>query len=410
MTEFTPIVIAMKYGFAGVLFCTGLYGLFEIFRTKRTVRAFITLPAALSMILLGISGALLVADHERYYDFLNLVKILSGIFTLVYGVYATLNDFYQMDETGRRSLTKVGLVGILLFFSSTLLSISADYVKNSIEKQAIEERRKYYASIVDKLVVVDKSTGKLSIDFQKFTENLFRDLKSAQEDLFNTRRTLAEREGRITALEAQLADSAKALRREEKQLLLLQGELGATREKLATASEMARSTRVSLDEQNQKLEKAENLLAERRAEVRELRRAAKQTEDALKARENELAGANREALRLGQEAASFRSELESARKRLDQLSTAEQRLGRSEGELASARKQLEDTENRAQKSEAELGRVRRSLDQKLGELSGLHRELLKAQQSLAAAQKEMADTLARLRGPAPARPGSSKEE
>ena len=406
MTDYAPLILAMKFGFSAVLLISGLYGMVEIFRVKRSLRGLFSLPAALALVLMVVSVLLLAADHEKYYDFLNLVKILSGVFTLVYGIYATLNDFYEQDESGRRAITKIGMVGILLFFTSTILSIAADYVKNSIQKQEIEERRKYYASIVDKLVVVDQSTGKLNINFQKFTDNLFQDLKKTQTDLFETRKTLADREGRISTLERQLSESAKDLKAAEASLGALQSDLGATKERLGSAEERARDTKARLEETGVKLEKAGQSLAARQAEVREVRRQLGEVSEVLRKKDAELNALGQEAARIKEELRGAHADTAEWRRRADDLAPVREAFARRESELAGALGDLHEARVTIKRQAADLGRSRKVLDERLVELANGQRALEGAQKELSALQRQLVQAVERLRPkPAGGEPG-----
>lgn len=401
MTDYAGLILAMKFGFSAVLLLTGLYGLYAIYRANRSVRAFLRLPAALAFILLFVSILLLTADHEKYYDFLNLVKIISGVFTLVYGIYATLNDFYEQDESGRRAITRIGMIGILLFFTSTILSIAADYVKNSIQKQEIDERRRYYASIVDKLVIVDQSTGRLNINFQKFTENLFSDLKRTQQELLETRKTLADREGKLSALERQLNQSTQALRQAEERIEKLTGDLGQTRERLANAEERGREALRRLEEESQKLERAGRDIEARTVELNGAQRNLKDTQDLLRRREGELARSLQEAARVKEELKGLQTEAAEWRRRGEEVPTLRENLGRREGELSALRPQLEDTRAQVRSLDQEARRLRGLLDERLAELTRAQRALEVAQKDLVALQKQL---LAALEKPRPAVP------
>ncbi len=209
MSGYDFVLQLMKYGFSGLLLLISFYGFYSVLKKDRSPRAFLSWPIFFALILISVGVVLLFSDHESHRDFLNLVKIISGIFTVIYGIYATLNDFYEDNEEGRRVITRIGLIGIILFFFSALLSVGADYIKRGIEKQALEERRKYLERIVDKLVVVDQKSGKLGLNLQKFTKTLMEEVKQANSEMRDLRVKLADREARIASLEKDLAANKK---------------------------------------------------------------------------------------------------------------------------------------------------------------------------------------------------------
>ena len=397
MRDYVTLILAMKFGFSAVLLFSGVYGLVALHRAKRSLRAFLSLPGALALVLLIVSALLLVADHEKYYDFLNLVKIISGVFTLIYGIYATLNDFYEQDETGRRAITRIGMVGILLFFTSTIFSIAADYVKNSIQKEEIDERRRYYARIVDKLVIVDQSTGKLNINFQKFTENLFLDLKRTQQELLDTRRALADREGRVSTLERQVAEGARELKAAEARVESQQFELGGIKERLSAAEERAREGKAKLDDTAAKLDQASRGLAARRAELGELRKQLGETADSLRKKDAELGQAVQETARSKEELRRMQSDVTDWRKRADEIGPVREALGRREAELTALQAQLEEARRIVKRLEGDARRSRRLLEEKMAELALGQRALERSQKDLVTLQRELIVVMERLK-------------
>jgi hypothetical protein len=89
------------------------------------------------------------------------VKYTASLTTAVYGVYATVTDFHEQRE-GKRALSRKGYYGIGLLVVSSLLTFSADILKDirdtdealtkaNEEKTAREELVRNYEKIIDGL-------------------------------------------------------------------------------------------------------------------------------------------------------------------------------------------------------------------------------------------------------------------
>ena len=396
-TDFT--LLLMKYIFSGVLLLIGVYGVWTICRAyirTRTWKTFLSWPFYMALALLVIGMLLLLADHRQSYDFLNLVKIISGMFTIIYGIYATLNDFYETDETGRRAITKIGLVGVVLFLASAFLSMGADYVKRGIEKQKIEERRQYLANILNKVVFVDKSTGNLSINFQRFSDKLFADIQKANRELLETKKILADREGRLAALEKELIDARMSLNSKSAQLTETEKDLSATtarlndaRQRLANADKELVSTQGKLSTTRQTLAgreaslgEAQTLVREQKSKLERLDHELHQTREELQVRSTELNAARHNLTDRERRLAKYDAEIE----RLQHALLAAEKKSASETALLAG----ERNENATLKSRL------KSVDQ---ELALTRKEFSKNLAALASSQKELNLLISRLQPP-----------
>ena len=393
MEGYDWLLVIMKYGFSLVLLGVAIFGIITVIRTEKSLYALFSLPALLSIIILLLGILLLFIDTTQRYDFLNLIKVVSGIFTLIYGIYATLNDFFEENEEGKRNITRVGLVGILLFFFSTILSMGADYVKRGIEKVVAQERREHLENIVDKIVVVDKSTGKLGLDFNKFSESLFNDVKKANQALLVAKSSLANREARILELEKNLetekqnlVNNRTELKKTGESLSRREGELARTRESLNTletknkadldrlsktaAALKGRESELTLVNKN--LAEVKNNLTRQASELNGARKTLETTklnlasrEANIKSKTEELQGVQSRLNKAEANSVSLRGDLDLARKKNAEL---EKKLSGSQTRATALEKSLSENAKKLAKAETELSATRLSLTKKMSEL------------------------------------------
>jgi hypothetical protein len=71
----------------------------------------------------------------------DVVKYVAALFSAIYGLYATVNDFHE-DHNGQKVLSKKGYVGICLLMISSILSLSTDAWKNSREARLEQARQR----------------------------------------------------------------------------------------------------------------------------------------------------------------------------------------------------------------------------------------------------------------------------
>lgn len=363
MNDYNQLLLLMKVGFSGILFVTGFYGLFVLLRNRRSPAALLSLPAFLALVLISVGVLLAFSDHKNKYDFLNLVKFISGIFTLVYGVYATLSDFYEEDENGRRVIRRVGLIGITLFFSSTILSISADHVKRAIEKQVVEKQKKYLESIVDKIVVVDKSTGEMNVNFRRFSDQLFTDIKKANGDLQLSREALGICEGRRGELER---------------------EMGAVKKEGSICVENLETRTRELSSRTAELEQLGNLLRENRQELRRSGDKLIETEGRIVGLQKDIKVAGVELNRIRESHGETLSLVREREREIRELSEArekmEKRLVELELQRTSEKKRLADANKTLRELRQELERRTGQFDESrktIDELVKTNRKLMR---------------------------------
>ncbi|HNL00010.1 MAG TPA: hypothetical protein PKJ30_02795, partial [Leptospiraceae bacterium] len=197
----------IKYGFSTVLFGVGLYVLIASYREHKSFRRLFKGFAITAYFLFAAGMTLLIFTGETAAQLsMFFIKAISTAFGLLYGIYATLNGFMETDPaTGKKTVTRLGVLGIFILSFNTILLVSMDYLQETAameeklqEKQLQldqeRERKIEYERLLGSVSFVDRKTGDLKIDFEKFSESLYRSLVTVETDLRNTRIELATRE------------------------------------------------------------------------------------------------------------------------------------------------------------------------------------------------------------------------
>jgi hypothetical protein len=326
----------IKYGFSTVLFGVGLYVLIASYREHKSFRRLFKGFAITAYFLFAAGMTLLIFTGETAAQLsMFFIKAISTAFGLLYGIYATLNGFMETDPaTGKKTVTRLGVLGIFILSFNTILLVSMDYLQETAameeklqEKQLQldqeRERKIEYERLLGSVSFVDRKTGDLKIDFEKFSESLYRSLVTVETDLRNTRIELATREtelkdatARWNAADAGAKVLQETLSKTEKALATRDAELKESQTKLAQSD-------ASLKAAQENLAKTEKSLAGREAEL-------KNTSDQLVESQKEAKKAEEELSRTSRDLASKDAE---AREQTRRATAAESSLARAQDEL-----------------------------------------------------------------------------
>ncbi|MBL8019025.1 MAG: hypothetical protein JNM27_05130 [Leptospirales bacterium] len=382
----------IKYGFSSVLFLAAGFILYFAYKETRSVRTLFR-GFALTAYMLIAAGLLLMLFTGATANQLSLIFIkgVSTAFGLIYGIYATLNGFIETDANGKRIVTRLGVLGIFILSFNTVLVISMDYLSEvaSMESKIQEkqeqleqerERKIEYEKLLGSVSFVDRKTGDLKIDFQTFSESLYKSLVSVQIELKNTRVELSQRETELKDATARFAvadqnqrNLQEALLKTEKSLSTREAELKESQNRLGSSESNAKS----LQEQ---LARSEKGLAVKESEWKDVA-------GRLGEREKELKKAQEDLLKVSRDLASRDAEASESGKRVLALDAA---LKQSQEDLKKVSLALAGKESEARELQSKI--------------LGLDAGIRKAQEDYVRAEKSAAGCEAELkvcRNPAP---------
>ncbi|MCE9600255.1 MAG: hypothetical protein K8S54_20015 [Spirochaetia bacterium] len=317
----------IKYGFSTVLFVAAMFILYFAYKENRSIRTLFR-GFSLTAYMLIAAGLLLMLFTGATANQLSLIFIkgVSTAFGLIYGIYATLNGFIETDANGKRIVTRLGVLGIFILSFNTVLVISMDYLsevaametKIQDKQEELEqerERKIEYEKLLGSVSFVDRKTGDLKIDFQTFSESLYKSLVTVQIDLKNTKVELSQREtelkettARFAAADANQKALQESLLKSEKNLSTREAELKESQAKFVTSESLTKS----LTEQ---LAKSEKNLAVKESEWKEAAGRALE-------REKDLRKVQEDLLKVSRDLAMRETEASESGKRAAALDTA----------------------------------------------------------------------------------------
>lgn len=357
----------LKYGFSTVLILAGLVLLVLSWREDKRLKSLFRGLGIVSYPLIAGGAILALFTGESAGGFsLFLVKAISTAFGLIYGIYATLNGFIETDkETGRRIVTKLGVVGIFLLSFNTVLSVTMDYLQEaaSLETRLQEkeealkletERKREYEKLLGSVGFVGQRTGDLKIDFEKFSQSLYQSLVAVETDLKKARTDLSARETelkdtviRLGITESALRDLHETRSKLEKSLGAAEADLKSTQGRL-TEAEAARKT--ALEHSARKEQELAGALAR-----------LKETQDSLTARSAEAARIQEQLTNTSKQASASEAELRETRTRLTaaeaSLSAAQEEAKKVSAALAARDVETKYLKNQAQQFETQIAQL-----------------------------------------------------
>lgn len=363
----------LKYGFSTILILAGIVLLVLAWREGRSLKSFLSGLSIVAYPLIGGGVILAIFTGDSSSNFsLFLVKAISTAFGLIYGIYATLNGFIETDkDTGKRTVTRLGIVGIFLLSFNTVLSMTMDYLqeaaaletklKEKEEALALEKERKLeYEKLLGSVGFVGQRAGDLKIDFEKFSQSLYTSLISVETDLKKTRADLAAREAelkdtilRMAAAEANVRELQDTRSRLEKTLGGTEADLRNSRER-AEQADAARKT-------------AQESLSRKEQELAGLSARLKETEEDLAARSSELQRVQEQAAASSRQSAAAEAELRELKTRaagLDaSLRQSQEEARKTAASLASRETEVKLLQAQTQKLEQQTAQLQQQNQQ-----------------------------------------------
>lgn len=361
MFPYSTIIDILQYGFSAVFLLTGaLFVFFSVRREGR--RGFLRVVAVLGYILWLVALILLIflggADRDAIFLY---IKAIATAFATIFGIYAALNDLSVMDpETGRRKVTMVGLVGIVFFAFNAVFSFGADSIRHIMllesriesDRQSREEFDRLSKNLGDVRSSLRGGAAEIVEQFRALSEDLLRQVKSAEEKLTAAENELARERGRIEALGNE-RDRLSA------SLAAAQKETGAAQEQQAAAEALKARAE---DDATKRVAAAEKKLSEAQARVSALQGEKLMLEAEVIQTNADVAGLEKTAEDLKARLSSTETKLQNA---VAARSAAEQQLAAAneksrglEQQLAAAKdtylKRIADLEQGLQKQRTEF--------------------------------------------------------
>ncbi|MCE9499493.1 MAG: hypothetical protein K8R21_03175 [Leptospira sp.] len=386
------LVQIIKYGFSTILLLTSLFSFYISFKEKKSYKFLFQWFSLIGYVLL--SASLLLMFFTNYHEkdvSLTFIKGISTAFSFVYGVYATLNGFHETNpETGKRQLTKFGVIGILIFCFNTVFSVSLDFLKEATEQEAKlkeklevlekeQKRKQEYENLIGSVGFVEKKAGDLKIDFQKFSESLYHNLSKTEQEL-------REANGLLTVKETELKETLTKLATGDILLKQLTESFSKSERNLATRD-------AELKEAQGRLSSSETVMKQSAEQIMKL-------EKNITARETEIRNAG-----------TILSHLEINFKKLqDEHGKIDKLIVMRETELKESQMRSGNFENTLKHTQEQLNRTERNLVSretenkeiilKLSAIESAHRKLqddfLKTEKNFSSKETELKDLSTRL--------------
>lgn len=371
----------LKYGFSTVLVAAGLVLLVLAWREGRSLRSLFRGLGivAYPLILGGLVLALFTGDSSSGFS-LFFIKAISTAFGLIYGIYATLNGFIETDkETGRRVVTKLGMVGIFLLSFNTVLSVTMDYLQEAatLEAKLVEkeealkletERKLEYEKLLGSVGFVGQKAGDLKIDFEKFSQSLYQSIVALEGDLKKSRADLAARETELKDTVVRLGIAESGLRDLQETRSKLEKSLGGAEADL-------RTVRSRLDETEAARKAAAELAGKKEQELAASQARLKETADDLAARSIDLARVQEQLAASNRLGSAADAELREAKSRLTATENT-LRLSQDEAKKALAALAAREVETKYLKTQTA------QLEQQAAQLQQQNQTLLQQNQQL----------------------------
>lgn len=357
----------LKYGFSTVLIVAGLVLLVLAWKEDRRLKSLFKGLGIIAYPLIGGGAVLALFTGESTSDFsLFLIKSISTAFGLIYGIYATLNGFIETDkETGRRIVTKLGVVGIFLLSFNTVLSVTMDYLQEAAtlegklqeKEEALKletERKREYEKLLGSVGFVGQRTGDLKIDFEKFSQSLYQSLVAVETDLKKARADLASRETELKDTVIRLGVTESALRDLQDTRSRLDKSLGAAEADL-------KSTQNRLEESETARRSAVELSARKEQELAAALARLKETQDSLSARNVDMARIQEQLTNTTRQSSASEAELREARTRLtaieSSLSASQEEAKKASTALAAREVETKYLKAQTQQLETQLAQL-----------------------------------------------------
>jgi hypothetical protein len=290
------IINIFKYGFSIVLCLTGIVMFAISLHEKESWREFIfSWPAGMSFLLLVTS--LIFYFFTTADNILIQMKTITTAFTVLYAIYASKHKLFKEDkETGKKYFTKIGYVGVVFICIISISSVSADFLKNEMNRQirkaAAEEEMKQKRKIeirisrVLKNVDLTKDEAKqLNEQINNFIENISKkiaqketmyneikqeyDIQTEKVKLLQTtlETAVTDRDKYRTGLETsqlEIRDISVKLGDEKKKYEVTKTLLDSEKEKFALINKEFQEEKSNLQKLREDLETAQNALISQR--------------------------------------------------------------------------------------------------------------------------------------------------
>ncbi|EPG74300.1 hypothetical protein LEP1GSC058_3822 [Leptospira fainei serovar Hurstbridge str. BUT 6] len=187
-----------------------LFYLYTGYKERKRLKFFISWQAIVSYILITSGFVLIVLSaYLSIDDILTIFRELTTLFAFIYGVFATIHDFHEKDnETGKRVVTNVGKIGVMVLTVNILLSMSTDYVNQAlanIDKDHLDSKIKILEQeYITQTGEIKGDTSLLLSNYQQYIElshrkvgELEAEIEKLRTESQNTAQALKETQGRL---------------------------------------------------------------------------------------------------------------------------------------------------------------------------------------------------------------------
>ncbi|EQA35287.1 hypothetical protein LEP1GSC047_0974 [Leptospira inadai serovar Lyme str. 10] len=187
-----------------------LFYLYTGYKERKELKFFIAWQSIVSYIFIACGFVLIVlSSYLSIDDILTIFRELTTLFAFIYGVFATIHDFHEKDnETGKRVVTNVGKIGVMVLTVNILLSMSTDYVNQAlanIDKDHLDSKIKILEQeYITQTGEIKGDTSLLLSNYQQYIElshrkvgELEAEIERLRTESQNTAQVLKETQGRL---------------------------------------------------------------------------------------------------------------------------------------------------------------------------------------------------------------------
>ncbi|TGK20800.1 family 2 glycosyl transferase [Leptospira fluminis] len=247
--------------------------LYTGYKERKTKRFFITWPAVTSYILLGCGFILIVLSaYLSVDDILTIFRELTTLFAFIYGVFATIHDFHEKDDsTGKRVVTKVGKIGVMVLTVNILLSMSTDYVNQALanlDKNNLDSKIKILEDeYLTQTGEIRGDTALLLTNYQQYIELSHKKVGELESEIEKLRNESAVLTASLKETQGKLAQSVQETQDRKKEYGDLNSELLARTHSLSECSTKLSDTTQKLEDRQKTAASLSTDLQSRTAEL-----------------------------------------------------------------------------------------------------------------------------------------------